>query len=59
MLDVGCGSGILAVASLLLGAKSAIGIDIDELAVKSSIENAERMVFLIDIQLFTAIWLMK
>lgn len=42
MLDVGCGSGILAVASLLLGAKSAIGIDIDELAVKSSIENAER-----------------
>ena len=42
VLDVGCGSGILAVASLLLGAKSAIGIDIDELAVKSSIENAER-----------------
>lgn len=41
VLDVGCGSGILAVASLLLGAKSAIGIDIDELAVKSSIENAE------------------
>lgn len=42
VLDVGCGSGILAVASLLLGAKSAIGIDIDELAVKSSRENAER-----------------
>lgn len=42
VLDVGCGSGILAVASLLLGAESAIGIDIDELAVKSSIENAER-----------------
>lgn len=42
VLDVGCGSGILAVASLLLGAKSAIGIDIDELAVKSSVENAER-----------------
>lgn len=42
VLDVGCGIGILAVASLLLGAKSAIGIDIDELAVKSSIENAER-----------------
>lgn len=42
MLDVGCGSGILSVAALLLGAKSAIGIDIDALAVKSSIENAER-----------------
>lgn len=42
VLDVGCGSGILAVTSLLLGAKSAIGIDIDELAVKASVENAER-----------------
>ena len=42
MLDVGCGSGILSVAGLLLGAQSAVGIDIDELAVKASIENAER-----------------
>lgn len=42
MLDVGCGSGILSVAALLLGAESATGIDIDELAVKSSMENAER-----------------
>ena len=42
MLDVGCGSGILSVAALLLGAESATGIDIDELAVKASIENAER-----------------
>lgn len=42
VLDVGCGSGILAVAALLLGAESATGIDIDELAVKSSIENAQR-----------------
>ena len=40
MLDVGCGSGILAVAGLLLGAESALGIDIDELAVKASKENA-------------------
>ena len=42
MLDVGCGSGILSVAALLLGAEHATGIDIDPLAVKSSIENAER-----------------
>lgn len=41
VLDVGCGSGILAVAALLLGAKSAAGVDIDELAVKTARENAE------------------
>ncbi|MCI5801040.1 MAG: 50S ribosomal protein L11 methyltransferase [Oscillospiraceae bacterium] len=40
VLDVGCGSGILAVASLLLGASSAVGVDIDELAVKIAGENA-------------------
>lgn len=40
MLDVGCGSGILSVAALLLGADSATGIDIDELAVKASVQNA-------------------
>lgn len=41
VLDVGTGSGILSVASLLLGAKSAIGVDIDPAAVKTSRENAE------------------
>ena len=41
MLDVGCGSGILSVASLLLGAESAVGVDIDEMAVKTARENAE------------------
>jgi len=40
VLDVGCGSGILAVASLLLGAGHAVGVDIDELAVKTAKENA-------------------
>ena len=39
-LDMGCGSGILAVAALLLGAKSAVGVDIDPLAVKTAVENA-------------------
>ena len=41
VLDVGCGSGILSMASLLLGAKSAVGVDIDALAVKTAIENGE------------------
>lgn len=40
VLDMGCGSGILSIASLLLGAKSATGIDIDENAVKIAKENA-------------------
>lgn len=40
MLDIGTGSGILAVTALKLGAKSAEGIDIDELAAKVAIENA-------------------
>ena len=41
ILDVGCGSGILSVAGLLLGAQNATGVDIDELAVKTAIENAQ------------------
>lgn len=40
VLDVGCGSGILSVAALLLGAESAVGVDIDPLAVKTAGENA-------------------
>lgn len=42
ILDVGTGSGILAIASMLLGAKSAIGVDIDALSVKTANENAKR-----------------
>ncbi len=40
-LDMGCGSGILSVAALLLGAGSAVGVDIDPLAVKTAAENAK------------------
>lgn len=42
MLDIGCGSGILSIASLLLGAGEAVGVDIDKLAVKTAMENANR-----------------
>lgn len=41
VLDMGCGSGILSVAALLLGASSAVGVDIDPLAVKTAVSNAE------------------
>lgn len=41
LLDIGCGSGILGIAGLLLGAKNATGVDIDALAVKTARENGE------------------
>lgn len=41
MLDIGCGSGILALASVLLGAKNAVGVDIDAQSVKTAKENAQ------------------
>jgi len=40
VLDIGCGSGILSIAGLLLGANSALGIDIDQIAVETAIANA-------------------
>ncbi len=40
LLDVGTGSGILGIAGLLLGAKTATGVDIDALSVKIAGENA-------------------
>lgn len=41
VLDVGCGSGILSIAALKLGARHATAIDIDETAVKVAAENME------------------
>ena len=41
VLDVGCGSGILGIAALLMGASEAVGVDIDETAVRTAAENAE------------------
>ncbi len=41
LLDVGCGSGILSVIGLMLGAKHAVGTDLDPNAVVATKENAE------------------
>ncbi len=41
VLDTGCGSGILSIAALLFGAQKAVGVDIDELAVKTAVENGK------------------
>lgn len=42
VLDFGCGSGILAIAALLLGAPQAVGTDIDPQALEASRDNADR-----------------
>ncbi|MEB3196158.1 MAG: 50S ribosomal protein L11 methyltransferase [Candidatus Sericytochromatia bacterium] len=42
VLDVGTGSGILAIAALLLGARQVVACDIDPVAVQATRENAER-----------------
>lgn len=39
VFDVGCGSGILAIAAAKLGAKKAVGVDLDPVAVESANEN--------------------
>lgn len=41
VLDIGCGSGILSIASLLLGATSATGVDVDEMSVRIARDNAK------------------
>ncbi len=42
VLDYGCGSGILAIAAMKLGARSACGVDIDEQAVLAAQDNTKR-----------------
>ena len=42
VLDVGCGSGILAIAALKLGADSAVAVDTDPIAVEATLANARR-----------------
>ncbi len=40
VIDVGCGSAILSIAALRLGARRALGVDIDALALENARENA-------------------
>ncbi|AUI87223.1 ribosomal protein L11 methyltransferase [Vibrio azureus] len=42
VIDFGCGSGILAIAAIKLGAQQVIGIDIDPQALQASLDNAQR-----------------
>ena len=44
ILDVGCGSGILMIAALKLGAATAVGLDTDPIAVEATSANAARNV---------------
>lgn len=41
VIDVGCGSGILSIAALKLGATSALGVDIDETSIGNARQNAD------------------
>jgi putative methylase len=43
VVDLGCGSGRLATGAVLLGAREAVGVDIDRSAVKKARESAERL----------------
>jgi len=41
--DLGCGTGILAIGAVILGAKKAVGIDVDGAAVEIAEENTEKL----------------
>lgn len=42
VLDLGCGNGVLAIAAKLLGAREALGVDVDPRAIEVSRRNAQR-----------------
>ncbi|MEM3479446.1 MAG: METTL5 family protein [Candidatus Bathyarchaeia archaeon] len=43
VVDLGCGSGILAIAASLLGAEMVVGVDIDKDSIMAAVRNAEKV----------------
>jgi putative methylase len=43
VIDLGCGTGRLAIAAAMLGAKEVVGVDIDKVAITQAIKNAEKL----------------
>jgi putative methylase len=43
VLDLGCGTGRLALGAAFIGAQYAVGVDIDRVAIKRALENAEKV----------------
>jgi putative methylase len=50
VLDLGCGTGRLALAASYLGAKCVTGVDIDKTAIKTAAENSEKAGFKTNVQ---------
>ncbi|OGS57180.1 MAG: hypothetical protein A3K60_05745 [Euryarchaeota archaeon RBG_19FT_COMBO_56_21] len=50
IVDLGCGNGIFAIGAKILGAKSALGVDLDPEAVKIANENADALQLIVDFQ---------
>jgi putative methylase len=50
VLDLGCGTGRLALAASYLGAKCVVGVDIDKAVIKTAAENSEKMGLKINVQ---------
>jgi putative methylase len=50
VLDLGCGTGRLALAASYLGAKCAVGVDIDKAVIKTAAENSEKAGLKINVQ---------
>jgi len=43
VVDLGCGTGRLAIGAVFLGAKEAVGVDVDKAAVRTAKENSEKL----------------